>query len=319
MKSSLYVSICLAGAVLAGCGSAAQVGAPADLSSSSAAGRAGSWMMPAAQSQNLLYVSDVGKNAVFVYTYPKGSLVGTLTGFYSPVRVCSDSSGNVFVTNTNARQILKYAHGGKTPLTTYADSKYLPVDCSIDPTSGTLAVTNYGPSGSNTGSVALYKDGKGSAKILQASGIQAYLFCGYNNSGDLFVVGLKNYNYDYAMLELPKGSTKFETIALDQKFFSWGGVKWDGKYLAVSDGASAIYDFAVKGKKGTEARTVQLARAINVVQFWIDGTTVVAPDGPNGGNHDVGLWSYPNGGKPTRVIGKADLENPSGATVSLVK
>jgi hypothetical protein len=311
MNSRLLFAFGMAGAILAGCGAGSPPGPPGAVSVANA-----SWMTHTSKKEDLLYISDVGKNAVYVYSYPQGSPVGTLQGFNGPVRVCSDTSGNVYVTNTNSEQILEYAHGGQSPEATYKDDAYLPVDCSVDPTTGTLAVANYGTSGSNRGSVAVYKDGKGPAKILQDPGIQAYLFCTYDGSGNLFVDAL-NYMYDFRMLELPKGASKFETITLKQNFPGWGGVQWDGKYLAVSDGISTIYDFEIKGKIGTRKRTVQLRRAVNVVQFWIGGTTLIGPDGPNGANHDAGVWSYPHAGKPTKTIGSGDLENPSGATVSV--
>jgi len=44
--------------------------------------RSGSWMLPEAKSEDLLYISDV--TGVHVFSYPKGTLVGDLTGFASP-------------------------------------------------------------------------------------------------------------------------------------------------------------------------------------------------------------------------------------------
>ena len=41
-------------------------------------------MLTNATSSELLYVSDVGTNDVYVYTYPARTLVGTLTGFKEP-------------------------------------------------------------------------------------------------------------------------------------------------------------------------------------------------------------------------------------------
>jgi hypothetical protein len=308
MKRWPYVLLCLVATMLGGCASPSQLAVPA--------GTAPGASHRTTKSPDLLYVSDVGKNEVFVFSYPQGSLVQTLQGFSSPVRLCSDTAGNVFITNTNARDILKYAHGGSNPIATFRDPGYLPTDCAVDPTTGTLAVTNYGPSGSNTGSIAIYKNGKGQAKILHAPGAQGYLFCTYDTAGNLYVDAL-NYTYDLLMLELPKGSTKFKKILLNQLLQAWGGVQWDGKYLAISDGSSTVYDFAIKGTKGTKIRTVSLGTAINVVQFWLDGSTLIGPDGPNGAKHDVGLWNYPQGGSPTLRIGDGVLENPSGATVSL--
>jgi len=308
MKISSYVTLGAALILLAGCGSALQDGVPSAAAQSS-------WIKAEAKSSDLLYVTDMGTNDVYVYSYPQGSLVGTLSGFDSPVRDCSDRSGNVYVTNTTAETILEYPHGGTKPIKTFSDKGFLPVDCSVDPTTGTLAVTNYGPSGSNTGSVALYTNGKAKAKFYNASGVQAYLFCAYDDSGNLYVNGLLDRSYDYVFIELPKGASKFETITLNETFGTPGGVAWDGTYVAVGDGTT-IYDFAIKGTKGTKVRTITLGDAVNVEQFTIKGSTLIAPDGPNGANHDVGFWNYPAGGDPTKTIGSGLLENPSSATVS---
>ncbi len=309
MRRPFHATIAAA-AFLAGCGLPAQLGSP-PLGARAAA----SWMSADAKTQDLLYISDVGTNEVYVYSYPKGRRVGTLQGFSSPVRVCSDRAGDVFVTNTGAQQILEYAHGGKSPIATYDDHGFLPVDCSVDPVSGTLAVTNYGPNGSNTGSVAIYAHGKTSPKIYRAANVQAYLFCTYDGAGNLFVNGL-NSSYDPAFIEKPKGVKTFERIVLDKQLPGWGGVQWDGKYVALGDGISTIYDFAIAGTKGKHVKTIHLRKAVNLVQFWIDGSTLVAPDGPNGAQHDAGLWQYPGGGSPIKTIG-GSFKNPSGATISL--
>ncbi|HMF29190.1 MAG TPA: hypothetical protein VKE42_10490 [Candidatus Cybelea sp.] len=265
----------------------------------------------------MLYITDVGANKVYVYSYPYGTLVQTLTGFNSPVRDCSDASGNVYITNTESEEILKFAHGGNKPIATFSDPGYLPWDCSVDPTSGALAATGYGTSRSNTGSVAIFSGGPGPPKIYQDRGVQAYLFCTYDSQGNLFVDGL-DHSYGFVLIELRKGASKFDRIAIRQHFAAWGGLQWDGRYLAIGDGSSAIYDFAIKGKKAQRRHVVPLKDAIDVAQFWLDGETLIAPDGPNGANHDAGVWKYPRGGKPVKLIGKKAFQNPSGATVSTV-
>jgi hypothetical protein len=311
MKPLPYASAGIAAAILIGCASSSQRLGSLPVTSQNA----GSWMMRGATASDLLYLADVGTDDVYVYTYPNGTLVGTLTGFHSP-RVCSDTAGNVYVNNTNAEQILEYPHGGTSPIATYNDKGFLPVDCSVDPTTGALAVTNYGPKGSNTGSVAIYKRGATTPKIYHAANVQAYLFCAYDGTGNLYVYGL-NSSYDTAFIERPKGAKKFDPIALDRKLPGWGGVQWDGKYVAVGDGISTVYDFAIGKGKGKTVKTIHLDRAVNVVQFWLDGSTLVGPDGPNGARHDAGLWRYPAGGKPRKTIGAGGFKNPSGATVSL--
>ncbi|MGA8099593.1 MAG: hypothetical protein WB810_13150, partial [Candidatus Cybelea sp.] len=149
MKNHWYALTCATVAMLAGCGSSLQAAAPP----ATAAKISASWMAPAAKNTDLLYISDVGTDQVYVFSYPQGSLVGTLSGFNTPVRECSDTAGNVFVTNTNAENILEYAHGGSSPIATYHDKDFLPTDCSVDPASGSLAVANYGPKGTNRGNL----------------------------------------------------------------------------------------------------------------------------------------------------------------------
>jgi hypothetical protein len=305
------IAAVVATALLSACGSLSNPSAPANESPV-----ARSWMAPEAKSKTLLYISDLGTDDVYVYSYPDDTLVGTLSGFSSPVRECSDSTGNVFITNTDAEQVLEYAHGGSKPIATYDDKGFLPEDCSVDPVTKALAVTNYGPGGSNTGSLAIYKAGTKIPKIIHDNSLQAYLFCAYDGSGNLYVSALNDV-YDFVLAELPKNAKKFVHIKLDQIFKTWGDVKWDGKYLAVGDGISTIYDFSIGGKHGTKVATIELKRAVNVLQFWIDGATVIAPDGPNGGHHDAGFWKYPGGGPPHGTVGIGLFKNPSAATISV--
>lgn len=310
MRLRLLPILGLFAAALAACGSA-QIGAP--VSGIGAIGRSAT-----SSDKSLLYITDVGTNEVYVYSYPRGALVQTLTGFNSPVRDCSDSSGNVYITNTESQEILEFAHDGEKPIAEFADPGYLPWDCSVDPTTGALAATAYGTSSSNTGSVAIFAGGAGPPTIYHAHGVQAYLFCAYDRAGNLFVDGLDP-SYNFVLIELRKGASKFDRIAIEQPFGAWGGLQWDGKYLAIGDGISTIYDFAIKGKRAKRRRVVPLKDAIDVAQFWIDGTTLIAPDGPNGAKHDAGFWTYPQGGKPRKLIGNGSFKNPSGATVSTVQ
>jgi hypothetical protein len=305
----LCAMLALLVAAFSGCGSAQLAGPPT----------AGSILASGASvPKSLLYVTDVGANAVYVYSYPQGALVDTLTGFNSPVRDCSDTLGHVYITNTESQEILEFAHGGKQAIATLHDPGYLPWDCSVDPTTGALAATGYGTSGSNRGSVAIFSGGSGSPKVYHAHGVQAYLFCTYDDQGNLFVDGL-NYKYGFVLIELRKGAKKFDRIVVHQRFRAWGGIRWDGTYLAIGDGSTAIYDFTIKGKKAKRVHVVPLRGAVDVAQFWLDGNTLIAPDGPNGANHDVGIWKYPKGGKPAKLIGKGSFQNPSGATVSTVQ
>jgi hypothetical protein len=105
---------------------------------------------------------------VYVYTYPQGRRVGTLTGFSEPQGECSDASGNVFIVDfiPDATTVYEFAHGGMSPIATLND----PADgfgCAVDPLDGTVAVANtYDPSNfEDNGDVAVYAGGHGNPTI----------------------------------------------------------------------------------------------------------------------------------------------------------
>ena len=85
-----------------------------------------SWMGPDAKKDTLLYASDSAADVVNVFSYPRGKLVGTLTGFQTPQGMCVDKAGNVFITNSGLGEILEYAHGGTTPIATISNQRMAP-------------------------------------------------------------------------------------------------------------------------------------------------------------------------------------------------
>jgi len=332
-SSRRALGVCAVVAVLAGCGGGMQspVGPlqarsllPAFTSGVKSAhrDRGRSWMAPAAKNADLLYISDAESDDLYVYSYPRAKLVGTLTGLAGPEGECVDKSGNVFVANTAAMNILEYAHGGTTPIATLSDSGYYPVGCAVDPTTGKLAVTNicgelYGQCVAD-GNLLVFANAKGTPKTYFDPGIAEYYFCGYDDKGDLFVDGL--YNSSFAFAELPYRSSSFTNITLDTFVYQPGGVQWDGKYVAIGDQDlynNIIYDFQIDGSQGKLARPggTPLDGAILVIQFWIEGKTVIGPN--HGGTGSVMFWKYPGGGSPTKVLHA--FSTPVGSTVSLAK
>lgn len=312
------VGICVASALLAGCSASQAVGeVPTPRGIDARSDRGPSWMVGDAKGKALLYVSDQGTMDVYVYSYPKGKLEGTLTGFDEPSGECSDKKGNVFIINGFAQQILEYAHGGTSPIETLSDSGEFPSGCSVDSVTGNLAVTNYcsGTSGcSGTGGLYVYIHAKGSPKKYSDSGISNAYFCGYDNNGNLFVDGALNSAFAFA--ELPAGKRKFTSITLDQSIEGPGNVQWDGTDLAVADtSAGIIYQFVISGTSGTKVGSTTLEGSSYVTQFWIQGSTVIGPNylGSKVGN--VEFWKYPAGGNPTKTI--SGLSIPVAATVSI--
>lgn len=270
-----------------------------------------------ARRSTLLYVSDLGSDQVEVFSYPRAKLKGTLTGFSAPHGECVDKAGNVFIDNEGASQILEYAHGGTTPIKILKDNGYFPSGCSIDPTTGNLAVANYSPLGSGPGGVAIYQHARGKPRhYFDSSGLFFYYYCGYDAHGNLFVDGMNSGANTVEFAELPAHSTHFKKITLNVTVALPGGVQWAGKHVAVGDqvslsGPSKIDEFSITGTTGTEVGTTPLNNSCNVLQFWISGRRAIVP---NGCGHSVMYFRYPAGGTPTKTIG--GLSSPVGVTLS---
>ena len=149
--------IMFAAAALAGCSGAAPSGGPGLLPQRVAASA------PAPAGGALLYVTDTVTSDVYVFSYPKGKLKQTLTGFTDPAGECADAQGNVFISNTGGSNIVEYAHGGTTPIATLKDPGFFPIGCSVNPLTGDLAVTNFPPAAPGKGtslSIATRRDGR---------------------------------------------------------------------------------------------------------------------------------------------------------------
>jgi hypothetical protein len=270
-----------------------------------------SWMASEATTEDLLYVGG-NSGDVTVYSYPRGRLLGTLTGFYLPAGECVDKAGNVFITDLGLGKIFEYRHGGKKPIQTLQSGANGPAGCAIDPTTGNLAVTYLGGAGS--GYVAIFPNAQGTATTYTDPNIYDYYWCGYDPQGNLYVDGQAYNPRPFKFAELPKGSGTFTDITLNQKINWPAGVQWDGKYVAVGDQAtSIIYQFAISGSTGSLEGTTALNGGQYVQQFWIQGTRVIGGD--SGSYNNVHYWNYPAGGNPTKTITKG-VGGPIGMTVS---
>jgi hypothetical protein len=315
--------------LLAGCGFGTQSQLPATAGSSLAAPETGtsSWIDPQAKSGSLLYVTDYYANVVHMYTYPALKKAGELTGHFAyPNGICADKDGNVWIVNNSTKgkdgeDAVEYAHGGTSPIGKVSDPGEYAVSCSVDPVNGDLAVNNiqstkghYG----GAGSVIIYAHAKGHGKRYHLPDMPLVYFCGYDDKGNLFADGINN-AYAFAFAELRKGASKFKKLVLKGgKIHAPGEIRWDGKHLAVGDQdaqkvgnsheTSAIYQ--VSGN--TIVGKTPLTGSEDVIGFWVDGTTVIAPDASL---NVVDLYRYPKGGKHTQTI-KGPFQSPYGAAVS---
>jgi len=133
-----------------------------------------------------------------------------------------------------------------------------PSSCAMD-TSGDLAVGILYASGAGGGDVVIFKNASGSGTAY-ATPLDEEFFDGYDNQGNLFADGFTGDRSGFALVELPKGSTKFETITTSNSPEFPGSVQWDGTYLTVFDqDTNAMYQYTVSGTTATLKGTVSFS------------------------------------------------------------
>ncbi len=118
-----------------------------------------------AKPSDLLYVSDESTNDVYVFTYPAGVLVGTITGLSTPQGECADPNQDIYVTEFSPPDILEYQHGGTTSVKTLVDPGVYPQGCAVDPMTRNLAVANFRNTAGGPGSVSIYKAASGTPTV----------------------------------------------------------------------------------------------------------------------------------------------------------
>jgi hypothetical protein len=260
------------------------------------------WMAPEAKSDDLLYVSDDGTDQVYVFSYPSGSLSGTLTGFGSPVGECVDKAGNVWIGNQTPPEIIEYAHGGTAPIAVLSDSTGVPMGCAVDSTTGNLAV-------GNSDNVAIYENARGNPTTYTDPYLDGFAYCTYDKKGNLFIDGESS----TIVAELAKGSDSLSNVTLS-KTLSPGSMQWNSGNLVIRDdlggshGPMAIDRFQVLGTTASFTGTTWLKglrdRKPDIgVQYWVQGRRIIGP-GHTGANLSriIEVWRYPRGGRPEQVI-----------------
>jgi len=310
------LSCCAAAAMLAGCGgSQPPIGASGALPQASAlathADHGKSWMKPEAKSKELLYVTS--GDDVYVYTYPQGRLVGTLTGFMSPLGECVDAAGNVFIVTLANKYgssgiVYEYAHGGTQPIVTLNDPAG-GYGCAIDPTSGNLAVANMADSNNpygDYGDVAVYANAQGGPTMYYSSEFASFGLCGYDAKGNLYLSTFL-YGSQSQLVRLAADSSEFELISLKVTLYNWSAlpsVQRDGKYMTVSSSAprepAYVYRLRISGDTATVVGTTTLSSKRNGTksgQIWIEGKRVLGAAYFFRGKGGVDSWSYPNAGE----------------------
>ena len=271
--------------------------------------RGGSWMLPAAKSGDLLYISDV--YGVHIFSYPKGLHVGDIYGIASPAGLCSNKAGDVFVTDTAAYHVYEYPHGSTKPIKTLYDNyvDFNPIDCSVDPTTGNLAVSS-----ADSGFVVVFPKAQQSPQVYYENMKHVIMYrCAYDDKGDLFVDQVYSHNHRRQYIgDLANGTTQFKNYLLDQRISRPGGIQFDGRHVAVEDLSSHIvYRLRFSGSQAVTVGTTPLNGTPWVDQYWIQGRTLIGPDE----NNTAYFWRYPEGHYPVTYIQGFTID--IGATVSI--
>jgi hypothetical protein len=161
--------------------------------------------------------------------------------------------------------------------------------CSVDPTTGNLAVTFNG-SGVN---LAIFPSATGEPTTYEAPTVA---YCGYDGTGNLFI------SADKKVIELAKGSFDFQIFSIVGKVGNEGQIQWDGRYMTFESrtkGSIKLLRLQISGSTATVVGTTRLKSIRgNASQSWLYGNKVLVPYG-NGGQFEtkVGVWNYPKGGK----------------------
>ena len=281
-----------------------------------------SWMSSQAQRENLLYVSNANNNTVTVYGLTNHKLVGMLSNVYGVYGVCADTSGNVWAVGYD--KVVEYAHAGTKPIRTISAPNTDLYDCAVDPTTGNLAVTNWGVNNWWQGDVLVYAPGSSYPTAYNAEGVWFYYDCTYDAKGNLYVDGWDSYLNGYvAVGELAKNGKALKKIPMIPTFQPplIGGVRWDGQYLAILDWES-IALYSVKGGYAHLKGFAPLTTAWPIGTFWLvdfgsGKRQIIAPD-TAGYNGAVQYWKYPAAGPPIATITQK-INGPWGVTVSLAQ
>jgi hypothetical protein len=318
MYRSHFLIVALSIALLAGCSSMPETAPQNAQAGATLAERAGAWMMPgAAKVKSLLYASDWYHNKVYVYDYQTHEQVGTLTGFDEPMGECEDAKGDVWITNREGEEVVEYAHGGTSPLTTLQTNGYSN-GCSFSP-HGDLAVTNlYTASG--PGNIQVFKNASGTP-VEYANPSDCYYIspAGYDDKGNLYAE-VTNPSSG-GVCELAAGAKTLKAISFNHTINADGSVMWDGRHITLTDalyasGETAIYQARPSSRGlvlvGTTVLEAAGCNGADMYQPFIVGSTntpvdrgraktVIASEVLCSGE-PIAFWHYPGGGQPHRML-----------------
>jgi hypothetical protein len=219
------------------------------------------------------------------FDYPKGD---SQIGQMNVSGATCTKGARTFWLVAGETKIEEFKAGGTSPIKTLSESAGEPSSCAVDTTTGDLAV----PILSN-GDVVIFRPGSKSGTTL-SSGLSEAFFDGYDGSGNLFVDGFSSSD-TFQLVELPKGSSKFEDISISGAIAFPNNIQWDGTYLTMgcTEGSTeGICRYRIVGLKAILKGIVSLSGCAG---YWIERPYVYCADA---GNDDGEVFKYPAGGSP---------------------
>jgi hypothetical protein len=313
--------------------------------------RGKSWVNPLAKdTQYLLYVADTGGTGnydIYSYKSQKGHLFGTLHpgsfGFSMPTGSCEDTAGNVYIVDAGSGLLWQFPHGSASGTSVTITNAQSPLGCSVDPTTGNIAVSNFGNSTMN-----IFQGGINGTQLLSTA-LEPYMWSpGYDPKGNLFVESEYTQFTSIELEELPAGSSTWQVISLPNQacgnpFCFPDSVQWDGTYLEAGDqnfgttnnsypsDMMGAFRISVSGSTGTEVSSTTYngncattAPTADALQIFVGGTTRKM-NGAVFGNIDcagnVNYYNYTAGGNAKRSlpVNIAPVQAGYGISVSAMK
>jgi hypothetical protein len=259
----------------------------------------------------VLLATDYRTGDAYLFSYPSGKLLQTISGLETPEGACSDGAGHFWVT-AGILGVHEYSDTGEQ-LGTLEDHGS-PVGCAFDPKTGNLAVINIIDSAVGPGFVAIFPKAQGTPQIYADGNIPRPYFAAYaGNTGTLVLDGEASTTHSsFAFASFKNGS--FHQITLKGASIGFPGeVSWSSKLQTMTIGdqdAPVIYQVALSGRVTGKTLLRCSPECGDIVEAALFGQslTVLQPNG-------IDTFAFPRGGMPKKVT-SFSFESPIGIAIS---